>query len=169
MFFPCNLLPALGNPQCDFSHIPFKCLNKLGNLRLYYHAEPFSFGPLEGLYFFHSVTPLSTTNHLPPLLAKETKASGLPPWPTLKAKYFLPSLSCWITVPLQPKSLQLLPHLISLLRLSTIFTIPLPRGLQTGAESVGPWCEDLGLPGGSAHPPNSQLGWWQANARVQWN
>lgn len=45
----------LGNPQCEFSYIPFEYLNKLGNLRLYYHTEAFSFGPLlERLYFFHS-------------------------------------------------------------------------------------------------------------------
>lgn len=92
----------LGNPQCEFSYIPVECLNKLGNLRLYYHTEAFSFGPLERLYFFHSVTPLPTTNHLPYLLAEETEASGLPPQPALKIKYILLSLFCWITVLCSP-------------------------------------------------------------------
>lgn len=96
-------------------------------MSLYFHTEPFLFGPLERLYFFHSSNPIanSQSSASPSLLRK---LKPLTPWPALRAKSFLSATSRWITVPLQSKSSWLLPHLTSLLRLSTVFTIPLGRG-----------------------------------------
>lgn len=102
---------------------------KLGNLSLYLHTEPFLFGPPERLYFFHSSNPIanSQSSGSPSLLRK---LKPLTPWPALKAKHSLLATSRWITVPLQPISSRLLPHLTSLLRLSTVSTISPGKGCE---------------------------------------
>lgn len=160
----------LGNPQREFSHIPFECLNKLGNLRLYYHTEPFSFGPLERLYFFQWSNPIasSQSSASPSLLRK------LKPLAYFHGQHLGPGISSspYLTESLYPCSPNLYDYFFIPLLCLDWLLISQSHWVEVCKQVQNLWVPDRKIWGpamGLADPPSSQLGWWQANAQTRWS